>query len=56
MNDGAGDYSTSVTPPMPLCMESFHHVTGDIFTPDPRGLISKSPTLPKLKSAKLVYN
>ncbi|XP_060735469.1 laminin subunit alpha-3 [Tachysurus vachellii] len=27
MNDGAGDYSTSVTPPLPLCAKSFHHVT-----------------------------
>ncbi|MCI4383457.1 hypothetical protein PGIGA_G00026660 [Pangasianodon gigas] len=27
MNDGAGDYSTSVTPPLPLCAESFHRVT-----------------------------
>lgn len=43
MNDGAGDYSASVTAPMPLCVDSFHHVTGDIFTPDPRGLVSKIP-------------
>ncbi|XP_026792120.3 laminin subunit alpha-3 [Pangasianodon hypophthalmus] len=27
MNDGAGDYSTSLTPPLPLCAESFHRVT-----------------------------
>ncbi|KAF4083188.1 hypothetical protein AMELA_G00137080 [Ameiurus melas] len=27
MNDGAGDYSTSVTSPLPLCTKSFHHVT-----------------------------
>ncbi|KAL6469402.1 hypothetical protein MHYP_G00229260 [Metynnis hypsauchen] len=26
MNEGAGDYSTSVTPPSPLCDHTFHHV------------------------------
>ncbi|XP_036442969.1 laminin subunit alpha-3 [Colossoma macropomum] len=26
MNDGAGDYGTSVTPPSPLCDHTFHHV------------------------------
>ncbi|KAI5626541.1 laminin subunit alpha-3-like, partial [Silurus asotus] len=26
-NDGAGEYSTSVTSPLPLCAGSFHHVT-----------------------------
>lgn len=45
MNDGTGVYSTSVTPPQLLCVESFHHVTGDIFTPHPRELISKCPVV-----------
>ncbi|KAK3533777.1 hypothetical protein QTP70_027346 [Hemibagrus guttatus] len=53
MNDGAGDYSTSVTPPLLPCAESFHHVTvtkkGNVIELK-MGLYSNSAVGPKVYS------